>query len=62
MTDDRETRLRQRIDQLTNERDQARDKLDACRARNKQLRDRTYMLEKSLALWRLRARQERARR
>jgi hypothetical protein len=55
---DRERRLRERIDELTDQRDQARQRAALIPA----LRNRIYKLEKMAALWRLRARQERAKR
>jgi uncharacterized coiled-coil DUF342 family protein len=63
MISDRELRLRQRIDELRDQRDQARaqaqratEKLAVVRRRRDRLADRVYLLERSLALWRQRAR------
>jgi uncharacterized coiled-coil DUF342 family protein len=57
MIADRELRLRQRIDDLRDERDTAREQLDAARRDRRKLRNRVRTLERSLALWRLRATQ-----
>ena len=55
---DREYRLRQRIDQLADERDKALERTKLI----PKLRNRIYQLEKQLSLRRLRERQERAKR
>jgi hypothetical protein len=50
--DDREQRLRQRIDQLTDERDDARARADLV----PRLRKRIYEITRSRDLWKFRAR------
>jgi len=51
------TRLRHRIDQLSDDRDQALAQLDDCRRQRGKLRRRIYQLKASRALWRNRAKQ-----
>jgi hypothetical protein len=58
MSDDPHHAFRARIDELTDQRDKALQQA----AKVPKLRARIYQLEKSLSLWRLRARQERAKR
>jgi hypothetical protein len=57
MSAEREYRLRRRIDQLTDQRDIARDQLANLRRQARTLRARTLTLERSRDLWRLRAQQ-----
>lgn len=52
---DRELRLRKRIDQLTDERDKALDQRDRLRIKMWRLRGRIYDLTRSRDLWRIRA-------
>jgi hypothetical protein len=52
---DREHRLRERIDQLTDERDQARTQLRRSQRLTRNWRERCYTLQKQAALWRQRA-------
>lgn len=53
----RERRLRQRIDQLADQRDEYRQQLETTRHVRDKLRTRVYELERSRNLWKLRARQ-----
>jgi hypothetical protein len=53
----RELRLRHRIDQLSDDRDQALAQLADCRRQHGKLRRRIYQLKTSRALWRNRAKQ-----
>jgi len=52
---DRELRLRQRIDQLVDQRDHALEQLARVRRQRDSWRWRCYMLRKQATLWRLRA-------
>jgi hypothetical protein len=52
---DRELRLRQRIDQLADERDHALEQLARAREQRNRWRWRSYMFRKQATLWRLRA-------
>jgi hypothetical protein len=54
---DRELRLRRRIDQLIDERDAARARVERNQAQLRRLRNRIAGLERSRAMWRNRARQ-----
>lgn len=51
-----EHRLRQRIDDLIDERDQLKQQLETIRKTNKRNRQRTYQARKTAELWRIRAR------
>jgi uncharacterized coiled-coil DUF342 family protein len=52
---DREQRLRERIDTVTGQRDTALEALEACRKDRKKLRSRISDLTRSRELWRTRA-------
>ena len=52
---DREFRLRQRIDQITDQRDHALEQLARCRESRTRAWNRTSRLRHSLELWRTRA-------
>jgi phage shock protein A len=58
---DRDMRLRQRIDELSDQRDQALAQLEQCRAKRMKLHNRVRTLEQSRELWRQRAMQQPAR-